>query len=328
MTCRLSHYLCVIAALLAGDASRHPLTIPRSIDESLNVHGACCIARGQSSLTPQRVPLAIYTNFKKAPPRSVAKAMRSEVESILAPLHLPIAWWESSGPRPRYAAAALAVVTLLGECDADATLPPNAETGPLGWTYVTDGVIQSFAEVDCDRVHRVIGQELTHSAPWGYEEVFGQAVGRVVAHELYHIFVATEDHSDRGLAKPSVTAVDLTRGQFRFQAREVRALRAALSQSRLACRSVRGLAGGSPVVGRSIYQENGCAGCHGSRGQGTHRGPALRGQRKPQEFRSLAERLATNWVHMSRNLHDGTIEPPALDEDEIADLVSFLSELN
>jgi len=54
--------------------------------------------------------------------------------------------------------------------------------------------------------------------------MYGRALGRVVAHELYHIFAATETHGKDGVARSFHTRRDLTGKQFRFSQKETAAL--------------------------------------------------------------------------------------------------------
>jgi hypothetical protein len=76
-------------------------------------------------------------------------------------------------------------------------------------------------------------------SPDDREEAFGRAVGRVVAHELYHIFANTQKHGSVGVAKESYTVQDLMSGDFLFDGQEYRALGA--GKAHLALR----IAGGS-----------------------------------------------------------------------------------
>ncbi len=82
---------------------------------------------------------------------------------------------------------------------------------------------------------------------------------------------------------------------------------------------------GSPQVGASIFGWRGCADCHGARGEGGKRGPALRG--RGQTYTAI--RLATDlWRHgdsmyqESRKLGQ---QWPVLEESDVGDLLSFLN---
>lgn len=89
-------------------------------------------------------------------------------------------------------------------------IPFMDERGPLAWTHSTNGEILPFAEVACDRVANAVA-----SALWGEErkqadKFLGRAIGRVLAHEIYHILGKTHEHNEDGsLAKELISAKQL-----------------------------------------------------------------------------------------------------------------------
>jgi len=102
------------------------------------------------------------------------------------------------------------LVNLKGNCKMERLVPFIDERGPLAWTHSTDGAILPFAEVSCDRIAKAIA-----GAMWGGErkqadKLLGRALGRVLAHELYHIIGKTHDHNaDGSLAKEAISAKQL-----------------------------------------------------------------------------------------------------------------------
>jgi hypothetical protein len=58
------------------------------------------------------------------------------------------------------------------------------------------------------------------------EVAYGRAIARVLAHELYHIFVPTTKHAAQGIGKPSFTVQELLSDKFQFDKRECDLLRA------------------------------------------------------------------------------------------------------
>src|ERR1035438_10590065 len=56
------------------------------------------------------------------------------------------------------------------------------------------------------------------------EGKYGRALGRVLAHELYHIFANTMRHGSVGVAKESYSVLDLLSDDFQFQAKETKML--------------------------------------------------------------------------------------------------------
>ena len=104
-------------------------------------------------------------------------------------------------------------------------MPRDVNPGALGWTHVSDGAILPFSDVDCDRVRVFLQKHLLSVRPADRQTAFGRALGRVVAHELYHIFANTTHHGSDGVGKPAYTVQDLLSDEFRFEEREGEALR-------------------------------------------------------------------------------------------------------
>src|SRR5262249_58770098 len=89
----------------------------------------------------------------------------------------------------------------------------------------SNGEVRPFADVECDRIGRLVNQGLYRLEPEDREEAFGRAVGRVLAHELYHIFLRTSRHGSWGIAKPYYSSAELLAEDFRFEQRESKLLR-------------------------------------------------------------------------------------------------------
>jgi hypothetical protein len=119
----------------------------------------------------------------------------------------------------------LAVITFKGRCDAVGLSTRSRFEGALGWTHVSDGQILPFTDISCDRIRQFTQPGLLAVRPDDRAAKFGRALGRVLAHELYHIFANTMRHGSLGVAKESYSMHDLLADDFQFQARESRMLR-------------------------------------------------------------------------------------------------------
>jgi hypothetical protein len=89
---------------------------------------------------------------------------------------------------------------------------------------VSDGQILPFTDVACDRVRDFLQAGLLTFPVEDREQKYGRALGRVLAHELYHIFANTLRHGSVGVAKESYSVLDLLSDDFQFQAKETRML--------------------------------------------------------------------------------------------------------
>ena len=65
------------------------------------------------------------------------------------------------------------------------------------------------------------------------EEAYGRALGRVLAHELYHIFANTAAHSSSGAGKSKFTVQELLSPEFVFEGRESPALKSSKANGAL-----------------------------------------------------------------------------------------------
>jgi hypothetical protein len=170
-------------------------------------------------------PITLYTQFEQAPPAGVLEGLQEEVESIMAPIGLRFQWRDLSKTGGHEVSAELAVVTFKGRCDAAGLTTRSRFEGALGWTHVSDGQILPFTDISCDRVRQFTQSGLLVFRTEDRAGKYGRALGRVLAHELYHIFANTTRHGSMGVAKESYNMQDLLADDFQFQAKESRMLR-------------------------------------------------------------------------------------------------------
>jgi hypothetical protein len=89
---------------------------------------------------------------------------------------------------------------------------------------MSDGTILPFSDVDCDKIRRFIGPEVRSLTSADRDIAYGRAMGRVLAHELYHVFTNTTRHASWGVAKAFYTSKDLVSDKFQFQEKDTTAL--------------------------------------------------------------------------------------------------------
>ena len=189
-------------------------------------------AFGEHQETPL-APIALYIQFQQEPPPAVVAVLQDEVNSIMAPAGLRFTWRVLPVARGSEVSVELAVITFKGRCAAAGLTRHSSNPGPLGWTHISDGVILPFAEVDCQGIRNFIQKQLLTMPAEGREGAYGRALGRVLAHELYHIFANTTRHGSRGVGKSRYTARELLSSRFQFEARESLALRTSKAHTTL-----------------------------------------------------------------------------------------------
>lgn len=173
-----------------------------------------------SDETPSKATVAIYAEYQHPLSDTVRSGVQTEVDSILSPFGFDIQWREAAAGGTE-AWADLAVIKFQGDCNPQKNVYPVFSPGPLGWTQIADGVIQPFAFIDCDRIGAMMQRVAVHPD----ERLFARAIGRVVAHELYHVFVKTSVHGGSGVGKEEFTTRDLVTDRFTFHPVQARALR-------------------------------------------------------------------------------------------------------
>lgn len=169
--------------------------------------------------TEQR--LAILMKFDRTPPAGVLESMQREVAAIFAPAGIQVAWRSLEKSDGREVFRHVVVVRFRGACSANPAslveLEPLLEENELAHALVRDGHALPFAEIHCDRVSAFLH-------PWrkaGQAATLGTAMGRVIAHELYHVLTNTLTHGQGDLSKARVSAEDLASRAATFSPEEI-----------------------------------------------------------------------------------------------------------
>ena len=173
-------------------------------------------------------PVAIYMSFDGAHSAQAIEAMKSEVASLTKRSPLNLRWIPLDSPRVGESFSDLMVVKFHGNCNMEGIqflfneLGLEGDGGALGSTWKTDNQILPFSELQCDRIRRSIAPLAIGNTPTEREALLGRAMGRVLAHELFHVFANTDKHGREGVAKTKYTRRDLLADRFEFDAKDVR----------------------------------------------------------------------------------------------------------
>jgi hypothetical protein len=111
----------------------------------------------------------------------------------------------------------LVVVRFKGKCVMQPTPFLYDERGPLAYTHTDGTTILPYSEVECDKVRSEV-----RSAMWGGDYargdvLMGRALGRVLAHELYHIMAQTGAHSQSGVARRALSGAQLIQDKLTLE---------------------------------------------------------------------------------------------------------------
>ena len=163
----------------------------------------------KEALTPS---VGVFLDFDFRPGNSSVEIMKKEVDDLLKPSGIHLDWRLTGDNSGKETFSGVVVVKFKGRCRAESwnqsasDFGSVGETVRLGATEVKDGRVLPFTEVECDQVRKA----LDYVHPGGdRQKALGLAMGRVVAHELYHILAHTTGHATEGLAKATRSLRDL-----------------------------------------------------------------------------------------------------------------------
>jgi len=176
-------------------------------------------------------PITIVLDFENSHDHVPLQIMERELQNLLsnARISVNLLLRDELASHPQF--GELLVFKMKGHCSTT-ELPIGAvldERGPLAMTYSSDGEMLSFGEVECDRVRLSLQRLTGHSYPELHSVLYGRALGRVVAHEMYHMLVSSTSHTGSGLTKESLSPKELAEEPMQFSNQASQALRKALA---------------------------------------------------------------------------------------------------
>ena len=147
--------------------------------------------------------------------------MKRELGTILHGSGIRVDWRDQSDVAASDSFPNLVVVKFRGKCRMEPVPYLYDERGPLAFTYSTDGAVLPFSEIACDKVRSSL-----RTAMWGgdykrSDMLFGRALARVLAHELYHVLAKTQSHSGHGIAERSLSGAQLISERLQLNAAEL-----------------------------------------------------------------------------------------------------------
>jgi hypothetical protein len=162
--------------------------------------------------------------------------MRKEAESLMRTAGYSVEWRDLNTRPSGENAASLVFVDLVGSCAAPMNPVPDAPTPDdsqpsLASTAVEDGVVLPFSRIDCASLTRALSSMFAHEPPARRTWLYGRAMARLLAHELYHVLAQTRDHAAAGIGKPCFTTADLVMDRFEFESVALARLRHTVVES-------------------------------------------------------------------------------------------------
>ena len=152
--------------------------------------------------------LTVILDFKGAHSGASVAEMEREASLIMKSSGVQLDWHLPGDQSLHY--NNLVVMTFRGSCGFGPPSRKYYEPGPYASTKITDGEVQPFGEVDCDRVVATAGDAMGEDTDYlRGDQLVGRALGRVVAHELVHMLTRSNRHGSEGVAKASLSGKEL-----------------------------------------------------------------------------------------------------------------------
>jgi hypothetical protein len=170
----------------------------------------------QPPSAPPRSRVTLLLQFEGQRSDSAVEEMKRELNSIMSSAGLAFDYKLRSELNEWDAPSDLIVVKFKGRCRMEAMPALFDERGPFAITHTVDGEIIPFSEVACDRVRVSIRSAMDGDDLKQADVLLGRALGRVVAHEIYHIVAKTPGHGTKGVARTSLSAAQLIAADLAF----------------------------------------------------------------------------------------------------------------
>jgi len=169
-----------------------------------------CLAAG--------LEVGVYLRTDGSAPAPVLEAMQSELDAALNRAGFRVKWWHGVSSQS-IEAEELVVVDLRGTCQVPRTPAVHRVSSvqlELAATSVSGAEILPFSSLECHTVNDLIGTSLLRLTAHQRDQAYGRALGRVLAHEFYHVLAKTNKHTAKGVAKKAHSAEDLLAERFEF----------------------------------------------------------------------------------------------------------------
>jgi hypothetical protein len=158
--------------------------------------------------------VGIILQFDNNPGVAPIRVMEQEVEQLLKPSGVALDWRFANQGHGDEPLSRWIVVRFKGKCRVETFGDMDPEPQPTGEhtlasTKLDHGHVLPFSQVQCNEIRSA----LAYLRPWAdgreRQTAMAMALGRVVAHELYHILARTTTHAAHGLAQASQSLKDL-----------------------------------------------------------------------------------------------------------------------
>jgi len=159
--------------------------------------------------------ITIVLDFEGPHSEKTVAEMKREFEGIVKPTTLTVGW-RTREEAQHEALSNLVVVRFKGKCVLDPVPYLYDERGPMAFTYSTGGVLQPFSEVACEKVATAVRSAMFGGDYAKADQLFGRALGRVLAHEVVHMLTGNSGHAHEGVTRRALSGNQLIAPKLRL----------------------------------------------------------------------------------------------------------------
>jgi hypothetical protein len=181
-----------------------------------------CVATWIVAISPVFAEgITIVLDFQGPRSEQSVTEMKREFEGIMknSPLHFEFR--SRTQAEVDTFSSELMVVKFKGKCVFEPVPYLLDERGPMAFTYTTNGAVQPFSEVECDRVTRVMRSAMAGGDFANGNLLLGRALGRVLAHEVVHILTKSGQHSRSGVEKTALSGSQLISPELSLESDDI-----------------------------------------------------------------------------------------------------------
>ncbi|HTB11207.1 MAG TPA: hypothetical protein VK752_06545 [Bryobacteraceae bacterium] len=153
--------------------------------------------------------VTLVLQFDQAYSTQSLQAMEREVASLVSESGIKVDWRMLADVHSSDSFDSLVVVRFRGACNMEPAPPLGDERGYYAFTYVSDGTVLPFSEVECDKISNSIRTAMSKRQWQERESILGRALGRVLAHELFHMLAKTQHHAFEGVTRSALSPAQL-----------------------------------------------------------------------------------------------------------------------
>ena len=187
---------------------------------SLSVAKASSPMDVPTSHPPTAPDVTVVLDIKGHFPPAALLQMQKEAQDIIGTSGIQLGW-SNRNDAISGTFNDLVVLTFKGTCSLDPAPPLYDELGPYAFTRVSNGQVQPFGEVDCDRVSASVRAVMGGDDYTKTDLLMGRALGRVVAHELVHMLTKSGKHAHEGVQKSALSGRQLISKSLPLSAMDV-----------------------------------------------------------------------------------------------------------